>query len=54
MSNPEKAKALEKLKTQALDYHRQHPPGKIKVTPTKPLTTQQDLALALKRKKELS
>jgi malate dehydrogenase (oxaloacetate-decarboxylating)(NADP+) len=46
MSNPEKAKALEKLKNQALDYHRQHPPGKIKVTPTKPLTTQQDLALA--------
>lgn len=36
----------EKLKRQALEYHRQHPPGKIKVVPTKPLTTQQDLALA--------
>ncbi|GMQ96621.1 MAG: NADP-dependent malic enzyme [Gammaproteobacteria bacterium] len=31
---------------QALDYHRQDPPGKISVTPTKPLANQQDLALA--------
>ena len=42
----DKQKALEKLKTQALEYHRQYPPGKIKVAPTKPMTTQQDLALA--------
>lgn len=44
--NADKQKAVEKLKSQALDYHRMHPPGKIKVAPTKPLTTQQDLALA--------
>ena len=30
----------------ALDYHRNPTPGKIKITPTKALTTQQDLALA--------
>ncbi len=30
----------------ALDYHRQPTPGKISVTPTKPLTNQRDLALA--------
>ena len=30
----------------ALDYHRQDPPGKIKVMPTKALVTQRDLALA--------
>jgi malate dehydrogenase (oxaloacetate-decarboxylating)(NADP+) len=34
------------LKQAALDYHRQDPPGKIKVVPTKPLVTQGDLALA--------
>src|SRR5688572_8395455 len=34
------------LRTQALEYHRLHPPGKIKVTPTKPLVTQKDLSLA--------
>jgi malate dehydrogenase (oxaloacetate-decarboxylating)(NADP+) len=34
------------LKQSALDYHRQDPPGKIKVAPTKPLVTQRDLALA--------
>ena len=34
------------LKAQALEYHRQHPPGKIKVSPTKSLVTQKDLALA--------
>ena len=34
------------LKQAALDYHRQHPPGKIKVAPTKSLLTQRDLALA--------
>ncbi|GAB4199843.1 MAG: NADP-dependent malic enzyme [Wenzhouxiangellaceae bacterium] len=36
----------EKLREQALEYHRQPTPGKIRVTPTKPLTTQKDLALA--------
>ena len=30
----------------ALDYHRDSPPGKIKVVPTKPMVTQRDLALA--------
>ncbi len=30
----------------ALDYHRQDPPGKIKVTPTKAMVTQRELALA--------
>ncbi len=30
----------------ALEYHQQSPPGKIKVTPTKPMLTQRDLALA--------
>jgi malate dehydrogenase (oxaloacetate-decarboxylating)(NADP+) len=34
------------LKRAALDYHRQEPPGKIKVAPTKSLVTQRDLALA--------
>jgi len=38
--------SIEKLKEQALEYHRMGSPGKIKVTPTKPLTTQHDLALA--------
>lgn len=36
----------DKLKDSALDYHRFPTPGKIKITPTKPLTTQQELALA--------
>ncbi len=30
----------------ALEYHRKPSPGKIEVTPTKPLATQPDLALA--------
>lgn len=34
------------LKESALHYHRHPTPGKIKITPTKALTTQQDLALA--------
>ncbi len=34
------------LKQAALEYHRQSPPGKIKVAPTKPMVTQRDLALA--------
>ena len=36
----------DKLKAAALDYHRSPRPGKIEVTPTKTLETQQDLALA--------
>lgn len=34
------------LKNAALDYHRLPTPGKISVTPSKPLATQRDLALA--------
>ena len=34
------------FKQAALDYHRLNPPGKIKVTATKPMLTQRDLALA--------
>ncbi|MGE5198638.1 MAG: NADP-dependent malic enzyme, partial [Rhodospirillaceae bacterium] len=34
------------LKTSALDYHRSPRPGKIELSPTKPLSTQRDLALA--------
>ena len=34
------------FKEAALYYHRHPRPGKIKITPTKPLTTQQDLSLA--------
>ncbi len=33
-------------KQEALDYHRQHPAGKLEVTPTKSMRTQRDLALA--------
>jgi len=36
----------EDFKQAALDYHRQSPPGKIKIAPTKPMVTQRDLALA--------
>jgi malate dehydrogenase (oxaloacetate-decarboxylating)(NADP+) len=36
----------ESLRDAALDYHRRPVPGKIAVTPTKPLATQRDLALA--------
>jgi len=34
------------IKKAALDYHRAHPPGKIKIAPTKPLVTQRDLSMA--------
>lgn len=34
------------LRDEALAYHRQGRPGKIEVTPTKPLLTQHDLSLA--------
>jgi malate dehydrogenase (oxaloacetate-decarboxylating)(NADP+) len=36
----------DELKNAALDYHRRHPPGKIKIAPTKPMVTQRDLSLA--------
>lgn len=36
----------DELRQAALDYHRHPTPGKISVTPTKPLSTQRDLALA--------
>lgn len=36
----------EQLKQDARDYHQYPTPGKIQITPTKPLTTQRDLALA--------
>ncbi len=36
----------ENLRDAALDYHRFPRPGKISVTPTKPMATQRDLALA--------
>ena len=44
MSNEEEKNT--DLKQAALEYHRQWPPGKIKVSPTKPMVTQRDLALA--------
>jgi malate dehydrogenase (oxaloacetate-decarboxylating)(NADP+) len=34
------------IRSASLEYHRQSPPGKISVTPTKQLTNQRDLALA--------
>ena len=37
---------IDDFKQAALDYHRQDPPGKIKVSATKPMLTQRDLALA--------
>lgn len=36
----------ETLYQRALEYHRQNPPGKLKIVATKPLSTQDDLALA--------
>jgi malate dehydrogenase (oxaloacetate-decarboxylating)(NADP+) len=36
----------DKLKESALEYHRYPVPGKIRITPTKALTTQRDLSLA--------
>ncbi|HSM69170.1 MAG TPA: NADP-dependent malic enzyme, partial [Xanthomonadales bacterium] len=36
----------DKLRESALEYHRYPVPGKIKITPTKPLTTQKDLSMA--------
>jgi malate dehydrogenase (oxaloacetate-decarboxylating)(NADP+) len=39
-------KTPDDLKHSALDYHRYPVPGKIEISPTKPLATQRDLALA--------
>jgi malate dehydrogenase (oxaloacetate-decarboxylating)(NADP+) len=36
----------QEIRQASLEYHRQAPPGKISVTPTKQLTNQRDLALA--------
>ncbi|SEO82226.1 NADP-dependent malic enzyme [Aquisalimonas asiatica] len=36
----------DQLRDSAIEYHRQPRPGKLEVTPTKPLATQRDLALA--------
>ena len=36
----------QEIRAASLEYHRQHPPGKISVQPTKHLTNQRDLALA--------
>jgi malate dehydrogenase (oxaloacetate-decarboxylating)(NADP+) len=36
----------EAIRSASLEYHRQSPPGKVSVTPTKQLTNQRDLALA--------
>ncbi|MEO6103726.1 MAG: phosphate acyltransferase, partial [Pseudoxanthomonas sp.] len=44
MSNEEQK--ISDLKQAALEYHRLSPPGKIKISPTKPMVTQRDLALA--------
>ncbi|MES2859115.1 MAG: NADP-dependent malic enzyme [Pseudomonadota bacterium] len=38
--------AANDLKEAALEYHRLQPPGKIKISATKPMITQRDLALA--------
>ncbi len=36
----------QEIRAASLEYHRQHPPGKISIAPTKHLTNQHDLALA--------
>jgi malate dehydrogenase (oxaloacetate-decarboxylating)(NADP+) len=46
MSTDAHEPAAPTLKEAALDYHRFPSPGKISVTPTKPMATQRDLALA--------
>ena len=42
----EQSPSAKELKQAALDYHRLQPHGKIKVSATKPMVTQRDLALA--------
>jgi malate dehydrogenase (oxaloacetate-decarboxylating)(NADP+) len=53
MSSPFDSAAIEDMIDQlsitdeeALEMHRSGRPGKIEITPTKPLTTQRDLSLA--------
>ena len=48
MSAPRNSKATEARFTdqEALQFHAQGKPGKLEITPTKPLTTQRDLSLA--------
>src|SRR5260363_359215 len=43
---PSSAEPADHLRRSALDYHEFPTPGKITVTPTKPLLNQRDLALA--------
>jgi len=45
-SNSSKDELRQKLREAALEYHAFPTPGKISVTPTKPLTNQRDLSLA--------
>src|SRR5690554_7634411 len=44
--SPNSTESAEHFRNAALDYHRLEPRGKIKVTATKPMLTQRDLALA--------
>ena len=48
MTTPESSKAAQARFTaqEALQFHAQGKPGKLEITPTKPLTTQRDLSLA--------
>ena len=45
-TQPSPKESAEEFRKAALDYHRLSPPGKIKVTATKAMLTQRDLALA--------
>ena len=48
MTTPKSSKAAQARFTdqEALQFHAQGKPGKLEITPTKPLTTQRDLSLA--------
>ncbi|PNS08961.1 Phosphate acetyl/butaryl transferase [Lysobacter silvestris] len=46
MTDPETMSDQDDFRKAALDYHRQSPPGKIRISATKPMVTQRDLALA--------
>lgn len=45
-SNPTQDTALHSSDKEALDFHALGRPGKLEITPTKPMTTQRDLSLA--------
>lgn len=45
-SNPSQGTALSSSDKEALDFHALGRPGKLEITPTKPMTTQRDLSLA--------